>query len=130
RVGLPLSDTDGIALVNLHRGITHRYIRVSAERAGAAPTLPMPIDFVDPITGIGHAVIDWKLEAMAPKLSPDGFRYVTGVEMSICYVLSRVIDPTEEGVVSGTFPYDTADLTATFLPQQMFRAPGQANSLV
>lgn len=96
RIGLPVANPppdsgdrgDDLAIIRLHRPSTIRTLKFDAERLGAWPVIPAPVDY-EPAGGGQAVLIRWKLTPLPPQMTADGKALFYRIRGEYTYQLTR-----------------------------------------
>lgn len=101
------SNADTLAIVNLHRPVATREIRIDASRVDAFPEIPSIFKDFSDANGIRHTVIgEPRICPSTPQLSADSRNLLYRVKMQALYAMSRP-PKANESLPLGSVPYRT-----------------------
>lgn len=115
------ADQDASAFIKMALPQTKRVVRVSAERYGAWPKMPVAAEAVDLGNGVTAHLLDWSTNPKAPGVTANGLTPLYSNDAEYVYGLSRPVSSLEN-LPTGALPWGTKSLSQTSMPKSTFES--------
>ena len=106
RITNPSGTNKTSVAVEIGDAICHRVYRYNAERAGAWPEAPTPLDAFDDQNGIGYSLLDWWIEVPSVRVAVDGIQKIYAQEIVYVYGMDRPLISTDKLPI-GKLPFQS-----------------------